>query len=476
MSTGRRVTAGLLVLGLLGLLGLGTPTQAAPVVAADVAEASAAVLPPELAQVLSPLPAQGIGAPLSAAKVGGRVKAKLGSGQPIAYQVVDVATGEDLAAGAAKRAAVPASTMKLVTALGVLDALGPDQRVRTSAYLTAVDADAPRLVLVGGGDPSLTTRTRTLGAAGTQARPASLQELAARTARSLLLRGIGKVRLDYNASLFTGPALEPSWSPSFPGSGVIAPVSALISDLGKYVPGGATRTYDPAGLAATRFAEELRKAGVAVSGTPRKRAEPPEEGLVAWVDSPPIGELVERMLGTSDNDFAEALGRLGALAAGQPGSFAGLAKHNRAVLKAHEVPLSGVKLYDGSGLSRRDRLTADTLTAVLVAAATGWANPAGADLSPLFSGLPVAGATGSLHARFDAAAEEKARGAVRAKTGTLTGIASLAGYASRPDGRLLAFAFLDDPAPLPIAARNKLDAAAAVLVTCKCAAPAQQDE
>ena len=61
---------------------------------------------------------------------------------------------------------------------------------------------------------------------------------------------------------------------------------------------------------------------------------------------------------------------------------------------------------------------------------------------------------------------------MRAKTGTLTGVGALAGYASRPDGRLLAFGFVDGSTPGgALAARAALDRAAAALVTCDCAAP-----
>ncbi|MDH4017690.1 MAG: D-alanyl-D-alanine carboxypeptidase, partial [Actinomycetota bacterium] len=88
------------------------------------------------------------------------------------------------------------------------------------------------------------------------------------------------------------------------------------------------------------------------------------------------------------------------------------------------------------------------------------------------SGLAVAGATGSLRDRYTAPETQPGRGVVRAKTGTLTGVTGLAGLVSRPDGRLLAFAFVDDSTPGgAFGARAALDRAAAELVTCDCAEP-----
>jgi D-alanyl-D-alanine carboxypeptidase/D-alanyl-D-alanine-endopeptidase (penicillin-binding protein 4) len=84
--------------------------------------------------------------------------------------------------------------------------------------------------------------------------------------------------------------------------------------------------------------------------------------------------------------------------------------------------------------------------------------------------LPVGGTTGSLRGRFDSAATDPARGLVRAKTGTLTGVVGLAGYLSRPDGRLLAFAILDESVPGgALGGRRAMDRALAELVECDCA-------
>ncbi len=96
--------------------------------------------------------------------------------------------------------------------------------------------------------------------------------------------------------------------------------------------------------------------------------------------------------------------------------------------------MCGAAFKDGSGLNRDDRLTADLLTALLAKAA----DPAHPELRPVLTGLPVGGFTGTLPSRY----ADGAAGVVRAKTGTLTGVNTLAGTVVDQDGRLLAFAFL----------------------------------
>ena len=386
----------------------------------------------------------------------------LGPGRSPAH-VIDVATGEVLY-DASDDPTVPASTMKLVTAASVLDALGPDSRLRTRVVVMDPGARTPRVVIIGAGDPSLRSTGAKVGRAGTSLTPASLEELAGATARALALRGITRVKVGYDASLFTGPDLHPSWGRSFPAAGIVAPVSALVVDQGRRTPRGVGRVADPADRAGQVFAEQLGAAGVTVRGEPKEVAVPDEAATLAYVESPAVGVLVERMLATSDNDFAESLGRLGASASGEPASFAGVASRAAQVLAELGVDDSGARFADASGLSRGNRLAPSTLTDLLAVTSDGYGS--------IHSGLPVAGATGSLAARFRPAGQRPARGVVRAKTGTLTGVGALVGYASRPDGRLLAFGFVDGSTPGgALAARAALDRAAAALVTCDCAAP-----
>ena len=89
-------------------------------------------------------------------------------------------------------------------------------------------------------------------------------------------------------------------------------------------------------------------------------------------------------------------------------------------------------------------------------------------LRPLLTGLPVAGGDGTLDDRFAPdAPSASGRGVVRAKTGTLTGVSSLAGLVTDADGRLLVFALMSQRRQ-PGAVRPRLDAIAAQLSRCGC--------
>ncbi len=255
----------------------------------------------------------------------------LGAGRSPAH-VIDVATG-DVLYDASDDPTVPASTMKLVTATSVLDALGTDARLRTRVVVIDPAARTPRVVIVGAGDPSLRSTAAKVGRAGTSLTPASLEELAASTARALAVQGITRVKVGYDASLFTGPAMHPTWASSFPAAGIVAPVSALVVDQGRRTPRGVSRVADPAARAAEVFAAQLAAAGVNVRGEPKEVPAPDDATTLAYVESPPVGVLVERMLSTSDNDYAEILGRLGASASGEPASFAGVADRAASVLR-----------------------------------------------------------------------------------------------------------------------------------------------
>ncbi|MGV9995358.1 D-alanyl-D-alanine carboxypeptidase/D-alanyl-D-alanine endopeptidase [Streptomyces sp. NPDC003374] len=385
---------------------------------------------PALAGVLDPL--------LADASLGARRSAS----------VVDVTTGRRLYGRDTGEALTPASTTKIATAVAALSALGADHRLTTRA---ALEPDTGELVLVGGGDPTLTARENARGRA-------SLRTLADRTAAALAQRGVSRVTLSYDTTLYTGPVLHPI--------GVnenLAPVSALMTDEGRTdgsESGPAPRVADPAAEAARTFARLLAAHGVHTTAPGPSKATGRSQTL-ATVSSPPLSDLVERMLTNSDNDIAEALARQTAAATGGRADFTGGAAAVTARLKGLGLPLAGAAFHDGSGLNRADKLTTDLLTALLRKAA----DPAHPELRPVLTGLPVAGFTGTLSGRYT---EGGAAGVVRAKTGTLTGVNALAGTAVDRDGHLLAFAFLTEDTPSADAAQAALDRAATALAACGC--------
>ncbi|MGW8380968.1 D-alanyl-D-alanine carboxypeptidase/D-alanyl-D-alanine-endopeptidase [Streptomyces sp. ODS28] len=366
-------------------------------------------------------------------------------GKPLA-SVVDATSGRELYAAGPDKAAVPASTVKLATAAAALSARGPEHRIETRTVRSGED----RVVLVGGGDPTLDDK--------------GLDALAADTARALGRSGTRKVHLGYDTSRYTGPERHPIGT-----NENIAPVSALMSEQGRQDGsdhGPAPRSSDPAGDAARTFADKLADHGVKVEGEPSKEKHAPGKGAerLGTHRSAPLSSLVERMLTHSDNDTAEALARQTALAEGRPASFAGGADAVRERLGKLGLPLGGVKLADGSGLDRADKVTPRLLSKLLVKAA----EPDDAGLRSVLTGLPVAHFTGTLGERYGDQDEESGAGLVRAKTGTLTGVNTLAGTTVDADGRLLAFAFMSSGATDPQAAEGALDRVASALANCGC--------
>jgi serine-type D-Ala-D-Ala carboxypeptidase/endopeptidase (penicillin-binding protein 4) len=366
--------------------------------------------------------------------------------------VVDAATGASLFVRRPDLAESPASTTKLLTAVAALQTLGPDARLTT----TVIRAGRT-LYLVGGGDVTLAATKRT----GYPA-PATLQQLAARTASAL---GGTRFVLRYDATRWLGPSQAKGWRPSYVSGGNVAPVSALEVDEGRLT--GFTsihpqpRVTDPAAAAAAAFVKALVAAGVRVDGVPRP-ARAPDMTPVATVESPPVGALVQRMLTDSDNDLAEALARSVAVTSGAPASFTGAARAITATLQKDGLPVGRLQLHDGSGLSTLDRVSARLLVAVLRLVVQ---HP---ELRPVTAGLPIAGFTGTLADRYRHRPDSGGAGVVRAKTGTLAGVNTLAGTVVDVEGRLLVFAFLTNRAASPDSTEPALDRLAADLAACGC--------
>jgi len=352
--------------------------------------------------------------------------------------------------------AVPASTTKVVTSAAALYALGGDR-----VFETTVELDRGRVVLVGGGDPLLASGPDDEETA--YPRRADVVTLAKKTAKALREQGIRRVRVGYDAGLFTGPGENPTWEADYVPDGVVSPTSALWVDEGRPA-SGFGRVADPAAAAADVFAGALARAGIRVQGATAETTAPGTEPI-ASVSSAPLAEIVERVLTVSDNEAAEVLLRHVGLAQEGAGSNEAGRRGVRRVLESQGVRLRSSVLYDGSGLSRDNRLDPRVLLDVLRLAM----DPDLPDLRPVLTGLPVAGFTGSLTDRMDLGPPE-GRGRVRAKTGTLTGVTSLAGIAADLDGHPMVFVLMADRVrkDKDLLARVAMDNAAAALGACHC--------
>ena len=348
-------------------------------------------------------------------------RALAGSGVPAARTsalVVDLASGETVFARNARRALAPASNEKLAVAYAALVELGPRYRLPTEVVSDGEHAGATLrgdLVLVGSGDP-------TLGSAGLEALAAQVRALGIR-------RVTGGVVGD--ESLFDARRDAPGWRAGWVGD-ESPPLSALVVDRAPGWPRVA-----PAVEAAAALTQALARRGVRVALAPRAGRAPPGAAPLARHLSGPLAEIVREMNRESDNFAAEQLLKhLGAVAGGGGTTAAG-ARVVRAVLAAAGAPLAGVRLADGSGLSRLDRLSAAALVAVLRSAE---ADPSIRDA--FLASLSVAGVDGTLQRRL---ARRPTYGRVIAKTGTTRIASSLAGFVR---GRF-AFAVLHAGSPVP---------------------------
>jgi serine-type D-Ala-D-Ala carboxypeptidase/endopeptidase (penicillin-binding protein 4) len=380
------------------------------------------------------------------------VKVK-GMGASYSGSVLELGTGKVLYAHNANRGYIPASTMKLLTSTAALSILGPDHTFKTSV----VSAKRGQIILVGGGDPYLARK-----ASAEYPKRATINGLARTTASRLKHDKIKRVSLGYDPSLFKGPAWNPRW-PAFYGDSV-SRTSALWVDEGPIGFGSpGMRHRDPAKHAATAFADALSKQGITVTATKRAQA-PKSAPVVAKVSSMPLERIVEHLIMVSDNDAAEVIYRQAAVGAGKPGSIAEANKVVHAELSKLGIWGAGMTINDGSGLARQTKVPADSMVKMLRVAA----DQQHPELRAVITGLSVAGVEGSLKRRYFDDQSMTARGVVRAKTGTLNKVRSLAGVVRTADGSLLAFAFLINNPKNEYAAMVWLDRVTAAISRCGC--------
>jgi len=316
--------------------------------------------------------------------------------------VVDLQTGQLLFARHPDLPLAPASNEKLTVSFTALHELGATYRFRTEIFGRGYQEESVwhgDVFLKGFGDPTLTSL--------------QVERLATQIADLGISRIDGRVYGD--ESWFDAQRTAPGWKASY-YINECPPLSALIVDRGWYDHHTARQ---PALAAAGELKLLLRKHGVA-SGTVGLGRAPEDAYALAQVESDPLPAVVAEMDHESDNFIAEMLLKEVGAETGDAGTTAAGATVVRRDLVAAGVPLAGVRITDGSGLSLDDRLTARALAALLVAV---WDD---VDLrNPFWASLPIAGINGTLDKRLR---KPPARGAVRAKTGTTDRASALSGY------------------------------------------------
>lgn len=331
---------------------------------------------------------------------------------------VDLRTGATVYSRNPRASLLPASAEKLAVSFAALKVLGPRFRFRTEVVGKGARSGRVwqgNLWLVGFGDPTLDR--------------ADLDRLARTFAATGIRRVVGRVFGD--DTHFDAQRDGLGWKPGWLGI-ESRPISALS------VAGVPLTGVNGSAVAAARaYISALERRGISVSGRAGARRAPRSALPIAFDLSEPLATLLRQVNGESDNFAAETVLKELGVTIAERGSSASGARVVRKTLRDAGVPLAGVRVADGSGLSRFDRLTVDALVAMLRAGAADRAIR-----SAFVSSLAVAGVSGTLERRLDV---RPTRGRVIAKTGTTLRASALAGFV----GRRYVFAILQNGTPVP---------------------------
>lgn len=377
--------------------------------------------------------------------------------------VTDVATGDVLYDRGGDDAIVPASTLKLYTAVSALERLGADHRFVTSASYNPADGVA----LVGGGDGLLSTAEGTgeiMGYAG-------LADLAKDTWDSIgdevSASGGSTIDVWANVSRYTEPTVHPSWNEGLMTSGWASPVYPMNTFGGFY----SNPVYDNTAVedgaihAGQAYAQKLTQLAEADGSDVEfsyagQQTQPTEADPVAEVRSAPLGQQLEYAMKQSNNMLFEMFGREAAIEAGNTPDFAGSTATTMATVNELGISTEHLELVDNSGLSPNSRATLKSMTELydVTLAEEG--------LRPILDSLTVAGFDGTMRYRL---AEAPYSGVIKSKTGTLEVASSNAGMTVTVDGRALWFAINTSGAGQDYdGARAEQDRLTEVVTDCGC--------
>ena len=433
-----------------------TPSPTASIAVGEPNPSSPSPTPTET-QAPSPKPYPTPGSPCSAAPA---TKSR-DLGKLYAY-VIDVPSGRVLLDIRGAEQTPSASVLKVVTAATAMEYLPIDYTARTSVY--SLPAEPGTLVLVGGGDHTLSAMTGT--SFTTYPKPARLDALAARVLQTWTGPGeVSKILLVDD--FFVGPNYNSAWKASDRTNGYVSKITSLQVDADRANPDLTSTKYsgyrstDPVMRAGAAFKSALLDLAPNAKLVTGKL--PAGARLIAQVSSQPITTWLDHALTYSDNTETEFIARHAVKAAGLPASFASIQKAATAALRANQIDPSGLVMKDGSGLAQANRVTAKLIAQIMVQVGT-----TDSKLAPMLAYLPVAGQSGTLAGRFNGK-NAVAAGNVRAKSGYIPGLYSLAGTVDGRDGSKLAFAAFArsaDGKRVGYSARAALDAFATRLYQC----------
>lgn len=326
-----------------------------------------------------------------------------------AVLIQDLKTGEVLASHNPRLPLIPASIMKTVTIAGLLQEKGTEERFHTYVYAdgpikgSTIEGD---LLIVGGGDPTL----------GADCEPESA-DIAKEIIATLKHKGINVIKggLRVDTSLYAGPACPPSW-----------PAGDLSESYGtgshalnfRRNASGSRAVKNPESVFLSHLASRLKGAGIEVRGGTRISDEGFSDNSTLLLDhvSDKYAEVMRSCMMRSDNLFAETFLRAFGLARGIECSTDSCADELLSYWEKSGIPTDGVILFDGSGLSRANRVTANFINGILQQMGEN---------DEYASFMPLAGQEGTLTDFLKGSALDSY---VAMKTGSMKGIQCYAGY------------------------------------------------
>jgi D-alanyl-D-alanine carboxypeptidase/D-alanyl-D-alanine-endopeptidase (penicillin-binding protein 4) len=381
----------------------------------------------------------------------------------------DITDGSILFESNAQNSMLPASLTKIYTAASTAITLDPDAR-----FVTKVKYLDKSVYLVGGADPQL----------GTESNPikADLADLAKETAQKLKELNVFEVDLYVDDSIL-GPLQRPvDWVDNYFSSSEIHLISALNLD-DPSAPGQAP--VDPSVTTGQKFAVYLIKNNIKVNGLVFRKTAPRDAVEVAREYSKSVSQIIEDLLIISNNQDAEIIARVASLVAQDDPSTEAATD---LILK--DVEMLGISsvdnvIRDASGLSRSNKISASDISQLIyksiknpeVIKENVGVNdnfmiipslPIPADPWSVFTGLPTGYGLGTMKKRFDEAGSP-GRGVVRAKTGSLNRVVTLAGTITTQDNTMLSFSILVNRVEQPQSVREAIDNLLNELAQCNCA-------
>jgi D-alanyl-D-alanine carboxypeptidase/D-alanyl-D-alanine-endopeptidase (penicillin-binding protein 4) len=349
-------------------------------------------------------------------------------GGATSLSVVRASDGTVVYSRRASRPVTPASNEKLLTTAGVLQTFGPDARLRTRLALTGSRQGVVwngNLYLIGGGDPTLSTAS--FARRNYKGKAALLDSLVDR----LDALGISRIRgkLIADESRFDHQRWVGSWPRRFrfDEATALGALSVNQSYLGSSLEG--LSSHEPALRAAFLLRTQMDARGIHIDKPTQTGIAPLTARTVATVESPAIRQLLQFMNRTSDNFTAEIMLKNVAAESGGLGTTKRGGSDVKSALTAIGAPTRDVRVADGSGLSSRDHISAQSMVRFL-RRMDGQASTRDAFLGS----LAVSGRYGTLHRRM-----KRAKGRILAKTGTLNQSVALSGYATSHSGRRYVF-------------------------------------